>query len=60
MENLKLYIKALGTKLQSKHEMKKFLTTETYIHLLLQKECSIYFIRDVISGEKKVSFKAII
>ena len=60
MENQKLNIKALGTKFQSKHEMYRFLTTEADKHLPPQKECSIYFIRDIISGEKKVSFKAII
>ena len=56
MENNVLNVKALGSKFQSKHEMYRFLATEVDMHLPPQKEWSIYFVRDIISGSKKVSF----
>ena len=54
MENNKLNIIALGTKFQSKNEMYRFLITEVDMHLPPQKECSIYFVRDILSETKKV------
>ena len=55
MESYILNIKSLGNKFQSKHEMYRFLTTEADMHLLPQKECSIYFVRDIFSGTKRVT-----
>ena len=54
MENKMLNILALGTKFQSKNEMFRFLTTEVNMHLPPQKECSIYFVRDILAGTKRV------
>ena len=44
----------LGTKAKSKNEMYRILTIEAKIYLPPQKECSIYFIRDIFLGKKKV------
>ena len=55
MELKKINVNALGTKFQSKNEMYRFLTTEVDMHLPPQKECSIYFVRDIVSGTKKVN-----
>ena len=55
MDSKKLNILALGTKFQSKNEMYRFLTTEVDMHLPPQKECSIYFVRDILDRTKNVS-----
>ena len=55
MENRKLNVNALATKFQSKNEVYRFLTTEVDMHLPPQKEWSIYFVRDILSGNKKVN-----
>ena len=44
----------LGAKAKSKNEMYRILTVEAKIYLPPQKECSIYFIRDIFLGKKKV------
>ena len=44
----------LGSKARSKNEMYRLLTVEAKIYLPPQKECSIYFIRDIFHGKKKV------
>ena len=54
MENRKLNVNALSTKFQSKNEVYCFRTTEVDMHLPPQKEWSIYFVRDILSGNKKV------
>ena len=55
MELKKINVNALGNKFQSKNEMYRFLTTEVDMHFSPQKECSIYFVRDIVSGTKKVN-----
>ena len=45
----------LGSKAKSKNEMYRILTVEAKIYLPPQKEWSIYFIRDIFHGKKKVS-----
>ena len=45
----------LGTKAKSKNEMYRILTVEAKIYLPPQKECSIYIIRDIFLGQKKVT-----
>ena len=57
MELKSLNVNSLGTKFQSKNEMYRFLTTEVDMHLPPQKECYIYFVRDILSGAKKVKNK---
>ena len=44
----------LGNKAKSKNEMYRILTVEAKIYLPPLKECSIYFIRDIFLGKKKV------
>ena len=48
-------VSQLGVKARSKHEMYRLLTVEAKIYLPPQKECSIYFIRDIFHGQKKVN-----
>ena len=45
----------LGTKAKSKNEMYRILTVKAKIYLPPQKECSIYFIRDIFLSKKKVN-----
>ena len=47
-------INQIEAKARSKHEIYKILTVEIKIYLPPQKECSIYFIRDIFQGKKKV------
>ena len=47
-------VSQLGVKARSKNEMYRLLTVEAKIYLPPQKECSIYFIRDIFHGQKKV------
>ena len=54
MENTKLNIRDLGSKFRSKNEIYRFLTSEADMHLPPQKEWSIYFVRDILSGIKRV------
>ena len=51
---MSINVNQLGAKARSKHEMYRILTVEAKIYLPPQKECSIYFIRDIIQGKKKV------
>ena len=43
----------LGTKAKSKNEMYRILTVEAKVYLPPQKECSIYFIRDIFNGKRR-------
>ena len=54
MENKKLNLNSFGTKFQSKNEVYLFLTTEVNMYLPPQKECSIYFVRNILAGTKRV------
>ena len=56
MEKLKLNIRDLGSKFRSKNEMYRFLTSEVDMYLPPQKEWSIYFVRDILSGSKRVRY----
>ena len=47
-------VSELGVKGRSKNEMYRLLTVKAKIYLPPQKECSIYFIRDIFHGQKKV------
>ena len=55
MDSNILNIKSLVNKFPSKHEMYKFIKIESGIHLPPQKECSIYFVRDILNGTKRVT-----
>ena len=55
MEMNKINIKNFGSKYQTKNEIYRFLVTEVDMHLPLQKEWSIYFVRDILSWNKKVT-----
>ena len=59
METKKLNINMLGLKARTKNEIYRLLTTEANLYLPPQRETSIYFVRDIIHGRKKVyiSFK---
>ena len=53
-------VSQLGTKAKSKNEMYRILTVEAKIYLPPQKECSIYFIRDIFQGRKKVDISLLL
>ena len=53
-------VSQLGTKAKSKNEMYRILTVEAKIYLPPQKECSIYFIRDIFHGRKKVDIRLLL
>ena len=55
MEQSSLNLNDLSIKARTKNEVYRILTTEANLYLPLQKETSIYFIRDIIHGRKKVS-----
>ena len=55
MQNQKINLLEFGQNFQSKNEIYRFLVTEADIHLPPQKECSIYFVRDILNGTKKVN-----
>ena len=57
MERKTINALELGSKFQSKNEIYRFLVTEANMHLPPQKEWSIYFVRDILFGTKKVNFK---
>ena len=53
-------VSQLGTKAKSKNEMYRIITVEAKIYLPPQKECSIYFIRDIFHGRKKVDIRLLL
>ena len=54
MESSKINLNLLGMKAQTKNELYRLLTVEAKLYLPPQKETSIYFIRGIINGGKKV------
>ena len=57
MEKSEINLNLLGTKAQTKNELYRLLTVEAKLYLPPQKETSIYFVRGIINGRKKVSIK---
>ena len=55
MDSATLNINILGIKAKTKNEMYRLLTVEAQLYLPPQKECSIYFVRDILSNKKKAS-----
>ena len=53
-------VSQLGTKAKSENKMYRILTVEAKIYLPPQKECSIYFIRDIFHGRKKVDISLLL
>ena len=53
-------VSQLGTKAKSKNEMYRILTVEAKIYLPPQKECSIYFIRNIFHGRKKEDIRLLL
>ena len=56
MEGSRINLNLLGVKARTKNELYRLLTTEVNMYLP-QKETSIYFVRDIIHGRKRVSFE---
>ena len=54
MEGNKLSLHMLGIKAKTKNELYRLLTTEANLYLPPQRETSIYFVRDIIHGRKRV------
>ena len=54
MEGNKLSLHILGLKAKIKNELYRLLTTEANLYLSPQRETSIYFVRDIIHGRKRV------
>ena len=54
MEQSNINLNQLAIKARTKNEMYRILTTEANLYLPPQKETSIYFVRDIIHGRKKV------
>ena len=55
MEPNRINLNMLSIKARTKNELYRILTTEAGLYLPLQKETSIYFVRDIIKGRRKVS-----
>lgn len=55
MDTSIINVNEFGTKFRSKNELYRFLVTDARMYLPPQKECSIYFVRDIFSGKKKVT-----
>ena len=56
MERIGVNINSIGIKAQTKNELYRILTVEAKLYLPPQKETSIYFIRGILNGRKKVKF----
>ena len=54
MEKRELNLSILGSKAQTKNELYRVLTVDAKLYLPPQKETSIYFIRGILNGKKKV------
>ena len=54
MERDTINVHNLGFKARIKNELYRLLTVETDVYLPPQKETSIYFVRDIVHGNKKV------
>ena len=55
MEPNRINLNMLSIKARTKNELYRILTTEAGLYLPPQKETSIYFVRDIIKGRRKVS-----
>lgn len=55
MEYSTINVNELALKAKTKNEMYRLLTVEAQLYLPPQKECSIYFVRDVLCNKKKAS-----
>ena len=56
MENSEINLNLLGVKAQTKNELYRLLSFDAKLYLSTQKETSIYFIRGIVNGRKKVSY----
>ena len=56
MEKSEINVYLLGVKAQTKNELYRLLSVDAKLYLPPQKETSIYFIRGIVNGRKKVSF----
>ena len=54
MEKRELNLSLLGSKAQTKNELYRILTVDAKLYLPPQKETSIYFIRGILNGKKRV------
>ena len=54
MEKRDLNLSLLGSKAQTKNELYRILTVDAKLYLPHQQETSIYFIRGILNGKKKV------
>lgn len=55
MDSSEVNVNYLATKAQSKGEIYRLLTVDANLYLPPQREASIYFVRQILSQEKKVS-----
>ena len=55
MESTKINLNSLGLKAKSKNEIYRLLVVEADMYLPPQKETSIYFVRVILQGKKKVN-----
>ena len=56
MEKSDINLNLLGIKAQTKNELYRLLTVEAKLYLPPQKETSIYFIRGIVNGRKRVIY----
>ena len=54
MEESEINLNLLGVKAQTKNELYRLLGVDAKLYLPPQKETSIYFIRGIVNGRKKV------
>ena len=52
-EGQKVSIADIAAKMESKHEIYQFLTTELQMYLPKYKQTSIYWMREIIAGKRK-------
>ena len=55
MDSANLNINILCILAKTKNEMYRLLTVEAQLYFPSQKECSIYFMRDILSNKKRAS-----
>ena len=54
MEKSEINLSLLGSKVQTKNELYRILTIDAKLYLPPQKETSIYFIRGILNGKKRI------
>ena len=59
MDRSEINLNLHGIKAQTKNELYRLQTVEAKLYLPPQKETSIYFIRGIINGRKKVNYYSI-